>query len=147
MHAKRRSVGAMVLVAATAWLVGCPKKEEKVTPVVVTATATVAPVDTAPAELLPIEEDAGVDAGAAGDAGKKVGPGTSTNVARLRACCAQIAAEARKMGLSPEASVLGGVAQACNNMASQAGPNGTAPELGTLRNLLKGRTIPACQSF
>jgi hypothetical protein len=147
MNANRRPVGVMVLVAATAWLVGCPKKEEKVTPVVVTATATVAPVDTAPAELLPIEEDAGFDAGSTGDAGKKVGTGTSTNVARLRACCAQISAEARKMGLSPEAAALAGVAQVCNNMATQAGPNGTAPELGTLRNLLKGRTVPACQSF
>jgi hypothetical protein len=147
MHTHTQFVGLAGLMFAAAVVTGCPKKEDKPAPAP-TATVTVAaPVDTGPAELVPVEEDAGVDAGDSGDSGKKTGVGVANNVARLRACCAQIQGESRRMGMSPEAAMLAGVAAQCNAMANQAGPNGTAPELGTLRNLLKVRSIPACQSF
>ena len=140
-----RTASLVSLLAAVALLAGCPKKKED-PPAPIPPPTVAVPVNTAPADLVPVEEDAGFDAGF--DAGAaKPGVYVPTNVARLRACCAQINAEARKLGMSPEAAMLAGVATQCNAMASQVGPNGNAPELGTLRSLLKGRTIPACQSF
>jgi hypothetical protein len=71
-----------------------------------------------------------------------------TNVARLRQCCEQLAKEAKRLGSSPEAGLLNTAAAQCNTLAAAAGPSGTAPELGALRSLLAGRTIPpVCAGF
>jgi hypothetical protein len=70
------------------------------------------------------------------------------NGGRLAQCCAQLAAEARRLGASPEAGLLLSAAAQCTVLANQAGPNGTAPELGALRAALAGRNLPAvCAGF
>ncbi len=105
-------------------------------------------VDAAPAEIAPMEEDAGVDAADAAEAGKKTGVGGNLNVARLKQCCGQLRAEGKKLGLSPEAGFFNAAAAQCDSIAAQAGPSGTAPELGILRTALHGRTLPGvCSGF
>jgi hypothetical protein len=142
----RRSVFALAIFSALPLLVACPKKEP-------------APVDAAPPPppptpeastvLVPMEEDAGSDAGDAdADAKKPTGPYVPTNVLRLKQCCAQLRTQAKAMGASPEAGMLMSAAAQCDTMAAQVGPGGTAPEMGVIRNLLAGRNIPAaCAGF
>jgi len=77
--------------------------------------------------------------------GKALTPGG--NLARLGQCCAAIAAEARRLGASPEAGMLFGAAAQCQVLVSAAGPNGNAPELGALRAALAGRNVPGCAGF
>lgn len=73
------------------------------------------------------------------------GGGGGGNVARLRQCCAALAAESKRLGNSPE---LATAAAQCMVLANAAGPTGNAPELGALRGLLAGRTIPPiCAGF
>ncbi|MBX3212641.1 MAG: hypothetical protein KF850_41830 [Labilithrix sp.] len=81
---------------------------------------------------------------------KKVagGGGGGGNLARLRQCCAALAAEAKRMGSSPEAGMLSSAAAQCTALVTAAGPNGTAPELGAIRTALAGRNVPAiCAGF
>ena len=105
-------------------------------------------VDAAPVDIVPMEEDAGVDAADAADAAKKFGPGGNLNVARLKQCCGQLRAEGKKLGMSPEAGLFSAAAAQCDGIAAQAGPTGTAPELGLLRTALQGRTVPGvCARF
>jgi hypothetical protein len=78
----------------------------------------------------------------------KPAAGGSNSLARLRECCNQLSAEARRLGASPEAGVLASAAAQCVATVNAAGPNGTAPELGLIRNLLAGRNLPAvCAGF
>ncbi len=86
---------------------------------------------------------AAIDDPAAGT--KKVaGGGGSNALARLKQCCAALAAEAKRLGSSPEAGVLASAAAQCNTIAA----SGNAPEVGVLKNLLAGRTIPpVCAGF
>lgn len=80
--------------------------------------------------------------------GAKAATGGSTNVARLKQCCAQLQAEAKRLGASPEAGVINGAAAQCMTIANAAGPSGNAPELNVLRTLLAGRNVPAlCAGF
>ncbi|MCA9586416.1 MAG: hypothetical protein KC657_13755 [Myxococcales bacterium] len=80
--------------------------------------------------------------------GTKTAGGGNANLARLRQCCAALAAEARRLGASPEAGVLMSAAAQCNALVAQAGPSGNAPELGALRGMLAGRNVPAvCSGF
>lgn len=73
--------------------------------------------------------------------------GGSGSLARLKACCAQLAAEAKRLGASPEAGVLASAAAQCNTLVANAG-SGNAPELGVLKTVLAGRNIPAvCSGF
>ncbi|MBX3188877.1 MAG: hypothetical protein KF819_17795 [Labilithrix sp.] len=72
---------------------------------------------------------------------KKVGGGTVDKLASLRACCAAIAAEARRQGNAPE--LLGAAAQ-CQALVAAAGPSGNAPEFAAIRGMLAGRSIPGC---
>jgi hypothetical protein len=83
------------------------------------------------------------------DAGQKAaGGGGGGNLGRLGQCCAQLAAEAARLGASPEAGVLLTAAAQCRQLVAAAGPNGNAPELGALRAMLAGRNIPAvCAGF
>jgi hypothetical protein len=140
----RRTLFALAIFAAMPLLVACPKKPDPVPD----AAPPPPPVEEASTTVLvPIEEDAAVDA--APDVAKKAtGPGVNTNVARLKQCCNALAAEAKRLGNAPEAATLATAAQQCSQLATQAGPTGTAPELGVLRGLLAGRTIPApCAGF
>ena len=142
----RRVAFAVVVSSALPLLAGCPKKE---TPVVDAGPViAVAPVeDSGPTVLMPMDEDAGWDAGY--DAGKKAtGPAVNSNVARLKQCCAALATQGKSLGNSPEGAMIVAAGAQCNTMAAQAGPTGTAPELGTLRTILAGKTIPAaCAGF
>lgn len=84
------------------------------------------------------------------DAKAKVqaGQAGSGNMARLQQCCNQLAAEAKRLGSSPEGGMLNGAAAQCSTIVKAAGPNGTAPELGAIRTLLAGRNVPAvCSGF
>ncbi len=143
----RRSVFALAIFSALPLLVACPKKDPP--PAVDAAPPPPPPVEDSSTVLVPMEEDAGQDAGADADAGKKAtGPYVPTNVARLKQCCAQLRTQAKALGASPEAGMLMSAAAQCDTMASQVGPNGTAPEMGVLRNLLAGRNVPAaCAGF
>jgi hypothetical protein len=143
----RRSIFALLMFSAVPLLAACPKKEQP-------ATVDAAPPPPPPAEdaqtvLVEMVEDAGPDVADAADAKPKyTGAAVNTNVARLKQCCNQLAAEAKRMGNSPEAGMFTAAAAQCNTIAAQVGPTGTAPELGALRSLLAGRTIPApCAGF
>ncbi len=133
---------ALGLVVA---VLACKKKEEVVDAAAPAPTPVVTqePVQ----DLKPMEEDAGV-VDAAPDVKKPTGPYVPANVARLRQCCAQLGFEANKLGASPEGGELMAAAAQCNILASQAGPNGNAPETAAIRNMLKGRTVPpVCAGF
>lgn len=79
-------------------------------------------------------------------AGAKGGGGG--NLGRLGQCCTQLAAEAKRLGSSPEAGMLLSAAAQCTALVKAAGPSGNAPELGALRAALAGRKIPAvCAGF
>ncbi|MFO0663367.1 MAG: hypothetical protein U0174_05420 [Polyangiaceae bacterium] len=145
MVRKFTTVG-LTLLPLLGMLTGCPKKE----PVVVDAGAP-APVATPAAtveDLKPMDtEDAGPDTGV--DAGKKPGVAGNPNVARLKACCNQLAAEGKRMGAgSAEGGMIIAAAAQCNAMAAQAGTSGNAAEMGVIRNLLQGRNVPpVCGGF
>lgn len=141
----RRTVFALAVFGLVPLLAACPKQDSPAPP-----DAAPPPPPPPPEEagvLLPMEEDAGLDAGV--DAGKKAtGPYVPTNVARLKQCCAQLRTQAKAMGASPEAGMLMAAAAQCDTMATQAGPSGSAPELGVLKGLLAGRNVPPfCAGF
>jgi hypothetical protein len=140
----RRAVLAMFVFCAMPLLVACPKKDP---PPPDAAPPPPPDPDTGATVLVPLEEDAGADADA--DA-KKVftGKPVNTNVARLKQCCNALSAEAKRLGASPEAGMFTNAAAQCTVIANGVGPNGNAPELGTIKTLLAGRTIPAvCAGF
>jgi len=142
----RRTIFALAIFSAVPLLVACPKKP---TPEVDAGPPPPPPEEASTTVLVPLEEDAGADADADADAGKKAtGPYVPTNVARLKQCCGQLRTQAKALGASPEAGMLMGAAAQCDALASQAGPSGTAPELGVIKQLLAGRNIPpVCAGF
>lgn len=143
----RRSLLAVAVFGAVPLLVACPKKETPT--IVVDAGPPPEPVDTAPTVLVPLEDDAG-DAGeedADADAGKPKGPGVPTNVTRIKQCCAQLRTQAKALGASPEAGMLTAAAAQCDVAAVQVGSKGTAPELGAVKAILAGRTLPPVCNF
>lgn len=74
--------------------------------------------------------------------------GGGGNLARLQQCCSALAAEAKRLGNSPEAGMVNSAAQQCTALVKAAGPSGNAPEMGVLRGLLAGRNIPpVCSGF
>jgi hypothetical protein len=78
----------------------------------------------------------------------KPAAGGGGNIARLAQCCAQLAAEGKRLGASPEGGMLVAAAAQCTTLVKAAGPNGTAPELGAVRAALAGRNVPAvCAGF
>ena len=75
------------------------------------------------------------------DTAKPGGAAVNGNVARLLQCCNAL----KGMANAPEIAAV--IAQ-CTTIANAAGPNGTAPELGTLRTMMAGKQIPAvCAGF
>ena len=142
---RKFTIPALTLLTLLPLMTGCPKKKEEVVdaapPPVATPVATVE-------DLKPMEvEDAGADTGI--DAGKKVGVAVNPNVARLRACCNQLGAQAKQLGAgSAEGGMLIAAAAQCNAMAAQAGASGNAAEMGVIRGLLQGKAIPpVCGGF
>jgi len=142
----RRTVFVLAIASALPLLVACPKKEE---PAPVDAAPPPQPEEDVqtvlvPMEEPPLEEDAGVDA----EPPKYTGPAVNPNVARFKQCCNAIAAEGKRLGNSPEGGLFTSAAAQCNAIANQLGPKGAAPELGVVRTLLAGRTLPAaCAGF
>jgi hypothetical protein len=136
-----RMIFSLVIFSFMPLLVACPKKDPP--PVDAAPPPPPPPAEDATAVLIPLEDDAGDAGDGDADAGKKaVGPGVPTNVARLRQCCAAIRHQAQG---APE---LIAAATTCDQLAAQAGPTGNAPELGALRSLFGGRTIPpVCAGF
>ena len=134
---------ALVVFASVPLLVACPKKE---TPV--PEAAPPPPVEEASTtNLVPLEEpDATVEDVV--EAGKKLGPGVPTNVARLKQCCNQLNIQAKAMANSPEGGMFQQAAAQCNTMAASLGPNAQAPEMGALKAVLAGRNLPpVCAGF
>ena len=140
----RRTLFALAIFSAIPLLAACPKKEP---PPFDAGPPPPPPEDVAPVlQEMPVD-DAGPDVDAA-DAAKPKGPAVNTNVARLKQCCNQLAVQGKQLGNSPEAGMFTSAAAQCNAIASQVAPGGTAPELGVIRNLLAGRTLPAaCAGF
>jgi len=129
----RRTVFALAIFSALPLLVACPQK----TPPVVDAGPPPPPPEEASTQVLvPIEEDAGIDAADA-DAGKKVVYAPPSDAARIRQCCAAIK---RQAGTAPE---LGVIVATCENAAAHAAA-GPSPELQALKAALAGRPIPGC---
>jgi hypothetical protein len=125
---------------------GCSSCEKKPPPVIDPGPPPPAPVDAGLVPLTPLDDslDAGVDGGPPKPHGSWTPP--NPNVARMKQCCAAIRKEAKNLGAAPEATMLVGIAAQCDMMASQLGSSGTAPEFAQVRQLLKGRTIPAACS-
>ena len=128
-------------------VMGCPKKE----PAVVEEAAAPPPPASAPTvtELMPLTDDAGPDASdAAPEAGKKVsvGPVYNPNQLKIKQCCNAMRAQATAMGTSPEAFQIKALAAQCDVFVTQVGPQGNAPELSQLRQILQSVKLPtACQ--
>jgi hypothetical protein len=127
-------------------VMGCPKKEPMVEDAEPPAPAS-APTVT---ELVPLADDAGPDADAAPEAGKKPsggGGGYNANQTKIKACCNAMRAQAKTLGpSSPEGFQINALAAQCDSFATQVGPAGNAPELNQLRQILKSLTLPsACQ--
>src|SRR5688572_27114093 len=140
----RRAVLAILLFSAMPLLVACPKKD----PPPPDAAPPPPDPDTGVTTPVPLEEDAGADVVEEDAKPKFAGKPVNTNVARLKQCCAALNAEAKRLGASPEAGMFSNAAAQCNVIANGVGPSGNAPELGTLKTLLAGRTIPpVCQGF
>jgi hypothetical protein len=76
------------------------------------------------------------------------GGGGGTSYERLAKCCQALAAEAQRLGPSPESGVLMQASGQCLALVTAAGPNGNPPELGAIRTALQGRQVPAiCAGF
>jgi hypothetical protein len=135
----RRVLFVLACTGVIPFLAGCPEKK---TPVIIDAGAPPPEVPTQ-TNLVPMEEDAGTpDADAeAGPVYK--GPGVNPNVARLQQCCNALAAQGKQNANSPEGQMILSAAAQCSAAAKNVGPNGTAPEMATIRQLLKGKTLPA----
>jgi len=125
-------------------MMGCPKKEPMVEDAGAPPTAALPDVT----ELAPLSDDAGPDADAAPEAGKKLsgGGGYNSNQLKIKECCNAMRAQAKQMGASPEAFQINALAAQCDMFATQVGPQGTAPELNQLRQMLKSVKLPVgCQ--
>lgn len=138
----RRAVFAFAIFSVFPVLVGCPKKPDPVPD----AAPPPPPVEEASTTVLvPMEEDAGAADADADAPVKYTGPAVNPNVAKLKQCCNAIAAEGKRLGASPEGAMLTTAAAQCSQAATQIGPQGTAPEMAVLRQMLAGRALPgAC---
>ncbi len=119
-------------------LVGCPKK-----PPPVVDAGPPPPASTTVTELAPIE-DAGEEMDAPdGDGAKHYGGGGGGGPnAKVLQCCNALAAQAKKLGNSPEAFQLNALAQQCTVAAK-----GNAPEFAGLFAAIRSKNVPGCQSL
>lgn len=118
-------------------LVGCPKK-----PPPVVDAGPPPPASTTITELAPIE-DAGDEADAAdGDGGRHYSGGGGGPNAKVLACCNALAAQAKKLGNSPEGFQLNALAQQCTVAAK-----GNAPEFAGLFAAIRSKNVPGCQGL
>lgn len=132
----------LALTGAIPFVAGCPEKK---TPVVDAAPPEPPPVETV-TNLVPMEEDAG-EPDADAEAGPVYkGPAVNPNVARIQACCNALAAQGKQNANSPEGQMILSAAAQCSQAAKNVGPNGTAPELAVVRQMLAGKTLPAACS-
>jgi len=139
-----RFVLAFLATAGSALVLtsGCEKKKP---PPVEVPPPPPPPVDAGVVVLVPLDD--------AGDAAPEVGPARphgnwtppNPNAARIRQCCNAIRGEAKKLGAAPEAAMLIGIAAQCDLLAGQV-TGGNAPEFAQVRQMLKGRTVPAACS-
>ncbi|HXN34270.1 MAG TPA: hypothetical protein VN894_20555 [Polyangiaceae bacterium] len=134
-----------LMISLPVLVAGCPKKQ----PVAV-EDAEAPPPPSAPTvtEIAPLTDttDAGDAAAEAASPKKWVGPAVNPNQSKLAACCAAMRTQAKQMGQSPEAFQLSAAAVQCDVFVKQVGPQGTAPELAQVRQLLKSVKLPsACQ--
>jgi len=144
----RRTLTFLAFTAFVPVLVmGCPKKEPVVEDAGLPPPASTPTVT----ELAPLSDDGGPDAAdAAPEAGKKPsggGGGMNANQLKIKACCNAMRAQAKQLGpTSPEGFQINAMAAQCDSFAAQVGPQGNAPELNGLRQILKSLTLPsACQ--
>src|SRR5580765_7893858 len=96
----RRMFAAVVMAGMLPLLVACPKKHD---PVVADAEPPPVVVDSGPAVLAPLDEDAGADADAA-DAKHATGPYKPSDplVANIKKCCSALTAQAKANGNPPD---------------------------------------------
>jgi hypothetical protein len=132
--------GALLLLA-----LGCLGCKQPAPAIVDAGGPAPAPVtvDAAPAVLVPMDDDAGIDAGAV-VVHHGGGGASNTNQIRAKQCCAALKAQA---GTDPSLAAIVGM---CNAVAAQLGPStgGQAPEFAAVRNMLKGHNMPAiCQGL
>jgi hypothetical protein len=129
------SVALAVCVATLAF--GCKPSHEA--PAFDAAPPPPVVVDAAPAQLVPMDEDAGSTVDAAVAVVHHPGSGISTNQARAKQCCNALRAEGKSDPM------LTAFAAQCDMVAMQMGPTagGQAPEFAAIRQLLKGHNIPA----
>ena len=148
MTRSRYSWGLMFALALTAMGAGCSKKAEPVEQPKPEAAPAPAPTPEV-AELAPLVDDAGVDAGA--PVVKKAtgggGGGANANQLKVKQCCNAMRAEAKQLGSSPEANQINAFALQCDLIAGQVGPQGNAPEFNQLRAVLKSIKLPAACQF
>ncbi len=67
----------------------------------------------------------------------------NANLEKLKACCNALATQGKGLGSSPEGMTMITMSQQCLAIVAQAGPKGTAPELGPIRGYLNGASVPA----
>ncbi len=142
----RRTALVLALATCPMLVMGCTKKEQ---PASIQEAEAPPPADTPDVtELAPLTEDAGEAADAA-DAGKKwVGPAYNPNQLKIKQCCNAMRANAKAMGTnSPEAYQINALAAQCDSFATQVGPQGNAPELNQLRQMLKSIKLPSACAF
>jgi len=65
------------------------------------------------------------------------------NLEKLKQCCNALAAQGKALGPSPEGLTMVTYSQQCLAIVAQAGPKGTAPELGAIRPYLANGNVPA----
>jgi hypothetical protein len=127
-------------------VMGCPKKEPTVEDAAPPPPAALPDVT----ELAPLVDDAG-PMDAAPETGPKRasggGGGYNSNQLKIKECCNAMRAQAKQLGAtSPEGFQINALAAQCDLFAVQVGPQGNAPELNQLRQILKSVKLPsACQ--
>ncbi|MBX3228054.1 MAG: hypothetical protein KIT84_27485 [Labilithrix sp.] len=139
-----RALFVLAIVGVVPTVASCNKKTEVV---IVDAGEPPPPPPETPTELVPIEEEDAGEPDAEAAAPFK-GPAVNPNVARVKACCNALAAQGNQNKNSPEGQMVLSAAAQCNAAAAHLGPNGTAPELAVMRQMLVGKTLPAvCQGL
>jgi hypothetical protein len=144
---RRRLVLLPFMITLPVLGMGCPKKQpppvEDASPPPPASMPTVT-------ELAPLTDDAGDAGDGSTEAGPKkwTGPALNPNQLKIAACCNAMRAQAKTMGQSsPEAFQLNAAAVQCDLVAKQVGPQGTAPEFATIREMLKSVKLPSACSF